>query len=74
MPEKRHCRFCNCEIHPDRLEILPDTQTCTKHSTVTAPIGFMIPTAAKGCAPVLAIVPNNKEARRQAFRANKRHR
>ena len=70
----RNCQVCDCPIPHERLEALPETQTCMEHSTVTNPIGFMIPTAAKGCAPVLSIVPDNKEARRQAYRANKRNR
>lgn len=73
MPE-RNCKICNQPIHPERLEILPNTQTCPQHSEVTSPIGFMVPTAAKGCAPVLHVVPDNKEALRQAKRANRRHR
>ena len=27
------CAVCGDEIHPKRLEILPDTRTCVKHST-----------------------------------------
>ncbi len=73
MPERR-CQICDHEIPAERLEALPNTQTCTEHSKATAPVGFMIPTAAKGCAPILMVVPNNREAHRQAFRANKRHR
>ena len=30
----RQCITCGEEIHPKRLEILPNTQTCTQHSTV----------------------------------------
>jgi len=70
----RNCQICDCPIPAARLEVLPETRTCTEHSTATRPIGFMIPTAAKGCAPVLMVVPGNKEAHRQAYRANKRHR
>jgi hypothetical protein len=70
----RDCKVCGQPIHPERLEVLPHTDTCTAHSTVKASIGFMVPTAAKGCAPVLHVVPDNKEALRQAQRANRRHR
>ena len=30
----RQCITCGEEIHPKRLEILPNTQTCTQHSTI----------------------------------------
>ena len=30
----RQCITCGEDIHPKRLEILPNTQTCTQHSTV----------------------------------------
>ena len=30
----RKCYVCGEEINPKRLEILPNTQTCTQHSTV----------------------------------------
>ena len=30
----RQCITCGEKIHPKRLEILPNTQTCTQHSTV----------------------------------------
>ena len=30
--EKRFCKFCGEEIHPMRLEILPETITCVKCS------------------------------------------
>ena len=30
----RQCITCGENIHPKRLEILPNTQTCTQHSTV----------------------------------------
>lgn len=73
MPE-RLCRFCNTPIPAGRLEVLPDTDTCVEHSTVKSPIGFMVPTASKGCAPVLMVVPQNREAERQARNANKRKR
>lgn len=70
----RYCQVCQEPIPAERLEALPSTTTCVHHSNTTAPIGFMIPTAAKGCAPVLMVVPDNAEAHRQARRANKRHR
>jgi adenine-specific DNA methylase len=30
----RQCITCGEKIHPKRLEILPNTQTCTQHSTI----------------------------------------
>jgi adenine-specific DNA methylase len=30
----RQCITCGEDIHPKRLEILPNTQTCTQHSTI----------------------------------------
>jgi len=30
--EKKYCKFCGEEIHPLRLEILPNTVTCVKCS------------------------------------------
>jgi hypothetical protein len=30
----RFCKTCGVEINPKRIEILPNTQTCTQHSTV----------------------------------------
>jgi hypothetical protein len=68
----RNCETCGQPIDPERLEILPHTTTCPKHSTVERPIGFMIANASKGTALSLEIVPDNKEALRQAVRANRR--
>ncbi len=70
----RYCQVCNQPIPAERLEALPNTTTCVQHSQANHPIGFMVPTAAKGCAPVLVFVPDDSEARRRAYRANRRHR
>lgn len=36
---KKYCKFCNEEIHPLRLEILPNTTTCVKCSQERPKIG-----------------------------------
>ena len=38
MPIKK-CTTCNCEISKDRLDLIPDAETCIKHSTVQRYIG-----------------------------------
>jgi hypothetical protein len=37
-----NCSMCGERIHPDRLEILPDTHTCTDCSDEERMVGFMI--------------------------------
>lgn len=68
------CEICGVEIPVERLEAIPGTTTCVAHSKVHRPIGFMVATASKGCAAALMMVPDNKEALRQAQRANQRSR
>ena len=71
----RECQICGEPIPHERLEALPDTQTCVQHGSTGKRLGFMIPNAAKGTAPVLIQVdPSNREATRQARRANRRSR
>lgn len=73
--EQRNCSVCGQPIPEERLEALPNTQTCTAHSNAQAYRGFMIPTASKGCAPELSFIPqNNPEAQRLAERAHRRRR
>jgi hypothetical protein len=38
----RRCRVCNEEIHPKRIEILPNTQTCVQHSTVEKKVAVTV--------------------------------
>jgi RNA polymerase-binding transcription factor DksA len=38
----RKCTVCNEEIHPKRVEILPNTQTCVKHSTVEKKVAVTV--------------------------------
>lgn len=71
---QKRCRVCGVLIPEERLEAIPTTETCVQHSDVKARRGFMIPTASKGCALVVQFVPQNKEAERQASRANRRSR
>lgn len=70
----RYCKVCNREIPAERLEALPNTHTCTEHSGVQRTYGFMIPTASKGCAAELMIVPPGEENERLARNAHRRKR
>lgn len=70
-----NCEVCNEPIPQERLEAVPGTTTCVKHSKVKAIVGFMIPTASKGCASTLVTLdPDNDEQMRQAKRAHLRGR
>jgi len=40
--DKRYCKFCQEEIHPLRLEILPHTQTCVKCSNEKPKAGRIV--------------------------------
>jgi hypothetical protein len=67
---QKTCKVCGCEIPAERLEVLPDTETCTQHSGVRPMVGFMVSEFSKATAPVLVQVdPNNREALRRAKRA-----
>jgi len=70
----KKCQVCQQEIPAERLEVFPGTETCAKHSNTNRQIGYMIGTAAKGCAATLMIVPDDAEAQRQAKRAFMRSR
>ena len=37
-----NCDLCGDLIHPDRIELLPDTRTCVRCSTEEPIVGFMI--------------------------------
>jgi hypothetical protein len=68
-----NCSNCGQVIDQERLEVLPDTNSCAKCSTVERVVGFM--TWPHKTGSYLAIVPaNNSEALRQAIRANRRAR
>lgn len=69
----RTCIHCNTEIPELRLEILPETQTCTECSSTPKMVGFM--DWGHKTAPELVIVnPNNPENMRRAVRINARSR
>lgn len=71
----RDCLKCGCAIPVERLEVIPDTETCVNCSNVSAMIGFMIPTANKGCAPEIHMVSStDSEAVRLAKRVHHRSR
>ena len=38
----RYCKVCGIEIDPRRLAILPDTQTCTQHSTAEKKVVMVV--------------------------------
>jgi hypothetical protein len=71
----RHCKVCGVEIPAERLEVLPDTETCTAHSLVKAKVGFMVSEFSKATAPALVMIdPEDKESLRLAQRAHHRAR
>lgn len=71
----RDCENCGHPIPAERLEILPGTTTCTDCSQTVKQTGFMVGTAAKGCAATLMLIPqNDPEAMRLAKRAHLRSR
>jgi len=71
----RNCEKCGEPIPTERLEILPSTTTCVKCSQTGRQMGFMVGTAAKGCAATIIMIPqNNPEALRQARNAHLRKR
>ena len=37
-----NCELCGDLIHPDRIELLPNTRTCVRCSTEEPIVGFMI--------------------------------
>jgi hypothetical protein len=38
----RYCKVCEIEIDPRRIAILPDTQTCTQHSTAEKKVAMVV--------------------------------
>ena len=38
----RHCKVCDVVIDPRRVAILPDTQTCTQHSTAEKKVAMVV--------------------------------
>jgi hypothetical protein len=69
----RDCKVCGVRIHPERIEIIPNTQTCTKHSSATARVGFM--DYSHKTAPQLVMVnSDDKEGMRRAINVYRRKR
>lgn len=38
----RHCKVCDVVIDPRRIAILPETQTCTQHSTAEKKVAMVV--------------------------------
>jgi len=38
----RYCKVCGVEIDPRRIAILPNTQTCTQHSTAEKKVAMVV--------------------------------
>jgi hypothetical protein len=73
MKTQKTCRVCGTKIPKARLEALPNTETCVKHSTVKPYVGFQVFPHKTGGECVL-IDPNNEESMRLAQRAHLRER
>jgi hypothetical protein len=69
MADQVLCAVCGCVVDPERVEALPGVTTCVEHSSARRQVCYMVPTAAKGTAMALVVVPQNKEAERQARNA-----
>lgn len=69
----RNCRVCGEPIPAERLEALPDTLECVKHSSVPKVVGFMC-FDHKTAPTLLVIKEDEQEKLRQANRANRRSR
>lgn len=71
--EIRYCSKCKKQIPWERIQTLPETKTCVKCSEAHAPRAFMVYDH-KTAPRLILIDPQNKEAIRQAERANRRAR
>jgi len=69
----RKCEECGIEIPKERLEALPDTTTCVKHSNVKGKVGFMV-YGHKTAPEVMFVEGDDEEGLRQAKRADQRGR
>lgn len=74
MSEVKHCKVCDCEIPKERLEALPNTETCVKHSVEKAYVGVMCFPHKTGSSLVKVKPNENPEALRRMMRAHKRER
>lgn len=66
------CVTCFQPIDPERLEVLPDTRTCTRCSKETKVKGLM--SFDHKTAPVLVVLPDDAEQTRLAYLAYRRRR
>lgn len=67
------CEICREEIDPERLEALPNTTRCAKHSNAVKQTCFM--DFSHKTAPALVVIDtNNREELRLATRAYRRSR
>ena len=67
------CEHCKIPIPFGRLELLPDTTTCVKHSTEAGYVGVNI-FAHKTAPEVMMVKGDNEESVRQMWRAYHRKR
>lgn len=68
-----NCLECGCQIPAERLEILPNTDTCASCSKTQAYVGFM-DWYHKTAPEIVMVNPSNKEDVRRAIRVNCRSR
>lgn len=69
----RRCKTCDEEIPQARLECIPDTETCVKHSTVKGYLG-VLEFGHKTGGYVVKVDPSNEEGVRRMWRAYHRSR
>lgn len=69
----RKCDECGIEIPKERLEALPDTTTCVKHSNVRGKVAFTV-YSHKTAPEIVFVEGDNSEGLRQADRADRRAR
>ena len=67
------CKYCNCEIPMERLEVLPHTTTCVRCSDEEKNLAFMVYPHKTG-SDCMIVRSNNKENVRIAKRGNRRAR
>jgi hypothetical protein len=70
----KQCKVCKIEIPKERLEVLPHTETCVKHSTEQAYVGVMDFPHKTGSSLVKVKPSSDPEAYRRMMRAYHRSR
>lgn len=72
----RKCKSCGCEIPAERLEVLPHTEYCVRHSQERANLVYMVQDHKTAAYAVVidANGPGAAERVRQARRAHRRGR